>query len=219
MIIHRLFIMPHPDVSRIFTYFPELTDQQKTRFEALYPLYQEWNEKINVVSRKDIENIYIRHVLHSMAIAKMVSFQPDTHILDVGTGGGFPGIPLAILFPEARFHLVDSIGKKISVVQAVAEALALKNVTAEHARAEKVKGSYDFVVTRAVARLKTLLQWSRKHVKGESVHPLYNGLLALKGGDLREELKEARTKHALHSLTDYFEEPFFQEKYVVYVPL
>lgn len=210
--------MPQSDVSRIFTYFPELTTQQKEQFEALYPLYQEWNEKINVVSRKDIENIYIRHVLHSLAIAKVISFQPAAQILDVGTGGGFPGIPLAILFPETEFHLVDSINKKIKVVQAVSDALGLQNVTAEHTRAENVDGRYDFVVTRAVARLKLLLQWCRKQIKADSVHSIQNGLLALKGGDLVEELQETRANHVLHPLTDYFQEPYFEEKYVVYLP-
>ena len=210
--------MPHADVSRIFTYFPELSLQQKERLEALYPLYQEWNEKINVVSRKDIENIYIRHVLHSLTIAKVVSFRSGAQILDVGTGGGFPGIPLAILFPETEFHLVDSINKKIKVVQAVADGLGLQNVTAEHIRAENVKGSYDFVITRAVARLSMLLQWCRKHIKATSTHAIQNGLLALKGGDLSEELKEAHVNYVLHSLTDYFQEPFFVQKYIVYVP-
>ncbi len=206
-------------LDRIFTYFPNLTDLQQQQFSDLYSLYREWNEKINVVSRKDVDNIYLHHVLHSLAIAKVVEFQLGAEVLDVGTGGGFPGIPLAILFPNTRFHLVDSIGKKIIVVQAVTEALNLKNVTSEHTRAEKINSKYDFVVTRAVARLKVLLQWSRKHIKAESNHTIFNGLLALKGGNLREELKESRTNYSLYPLTDFFLEEYFDQKYVVYVPL
>ncbi len=210
---------PTEQLDRIFTYFPNLTHQQQQQFIQLYPLYQEWNEKINVVSRKDIENIHLHHVLHSLAIAKVVEFQSGAEVLDVGTGGGFPGIPLAILFPETRFHLVDSIGKKITVVQAVTEALNLKNVTSEHIRAEKVKTKYDFVVTRAVARLKQLLRWSQKHIKAESQHATFNGLLALKGGNLEAELKESRANYTLYPLTSLFSEAFFEQKYVVYVPL
>lgn len=212
-------ILPTDQLSRIFEYFPQLADLQRQQFASLYPLYQEWNQKINVISRKDVGNIYFHHVIHSLAIAKVVSFRPGAEVLDVGTGGGFPGIPLAILFPETKFHLVDSIGKKIKVVEAVADSLALKNVSAEHIRAEKVKGRYDFVVTRAVARLKLLLQWCRNRTKSESNHSIFNGLLALKGGNLQDELTETRLGHALYPLTDYFQEPFFQEKYVVYMPL
>jgi len=210
---------PSQQLNQIFTYFPHLTDNQKQQFTYLYPLYREWNDKINVVSRKDIENIYLHHVLHSLTLAKVVEFQPGAEVLDVGTGGGFPGIPLANLFPETSFHLVDSIGKKITVVQAVTEDLGLKNVTSEHIRAEKVKQEYDFVVTRAVARLKQLLLWPRKHVKAESTHTIFNGLLALKGGDLEVELKEARANYSLYPLTDFFPEEYFEQKYVVYVPL
>ena len=206
-------------LDQIFTYFPHLTDPQQQQLAKLFPLYREWNEKINVVSRKDIDNVYLHHVLHSLAIAKVVEFQPGAEVLDVGTGGGFPGIPLAILFPETQFHLVDSIGKKITVVQAVAETINLKNVTSEHARAEKVKHKYDFVVTRAVAHLKQLLQWSKNHIKAESQHTLFNGLLALKGGNLKEELKESRANYSLYPLTDFFPEDYFEQKCVVYVPL
>ncbi len=201
---------PSQQLDRIYHYFPDLSEQQKQQFSKLYPLYQEWNEKINVVSRKDVNNIYLHHVLHSLAIAKVVSFLPNARVLDVGTGGGFPGIPLAILLPETHFHLVDSIGKKIKVAQAVAEALELDNVTSEHIRAEKVKGQYDFVVTRAVARLQLLWTWCRKGISPNSQHELPNGMLCLKGGDLTEELKETNLSHRLYSLTDFFEEDFFE---------
>ncbi len=210
---------PSQQLNQIFAYFPELSEQQRQQLSELYPLYQEWNEKINVISRKDIDNIYLHHVLHSLALAKVVSFLPSARVLDVGTGGGFPGIPLAIFFPEAQFHLVDSIGKKIKVVEAVAYSLALKNISTEHIRAEKVKGQYDFVVTRAVAQLSTLIQWCHRKIKNESNHVLFNGLLALKGGDLTKELKEAKANHAIYSLNNYFQEPVFQEKHVVYTPL
>ena len=178
------------DASIVHSYFPDLTDVQKGQIDQLYPLYLEWNAKINVVSRKDIDQLYERHVLHSLAIAKFIQFLPGSHILDLGTGGGFPGVPLAILFPEAQFHLVDSINKKISVVNAVAEALQLKNLTAAHQRAEKVKGQFDFIVSRAVAKTKQLSMWSNQKIKTESLHSIGNGLLLLKGGDLAEELKE-----------------------------
>lgn len=201
-------------------YLPELTDQQKEQFAALGSLYQEWNEKINVVSRKDIDQLYERHVLHSLGIAQVMVFQPGMRILDVGTGGGFPGIPLAILYPQTQFHLVDSIGKKITVVKEVAAAIGLKNLTAEHQRAEKAPGKYDFVVSRAVARVAKLAPWVRQKIKEECLHPsLDNGLLLLKGGDLEEELKEAKLPYSLYALKDYFTEPFFETKQVVYIPL
>jgi 16S rRNA (guanine527-N7)-methyltransferase len=205
--------------SVIFRYFPNLSLNQIRRFEALGELYAEWNEKINVVSRKDIEHLYVRHVLHSLAIARVVEFKPGACVLDVGTGGGFPGIPLAILFPETDFHLVDSIGKKITVVRNVAEALGLDNVRAEQKRAEQLKQTYDFVVTRAVARLATLHGWIHNKVKAQSEHTLYNGLLALKGGDLEEELEEARLNYASYNISDYFDDEFFETKKVIYVPL
>jgi 16S rRNA (guanine527-N7)-methyltransferase len=203
----------------IFHYFPELTALQRRQIEKLQPLYKEWNEKINVISRKDIDNLYVNHVLHSLGIARVTSFRSGAKILDVGTGGGFPGIPLAILFPETQFHLVDSIGKKITVVQHVAEALGLKNVKAEQIRAEQIKGEYDFIVSRAVTRLKEFYGWVHNKVKKESVHSLYNGILYLKGGDLDEEMAELKKPHQIFELSDYFKEDFFETKKVVYVPL
>ncbi len=209
--------MQSPDI--IFKYFPDLTSSQKDQFTKLYLLYSEWNEKINVISRKDIENLYINHVLHSLGIAKIISFKPGTRVLDVGTGGGFPGIPLAILFPETQFHLVDSIGKKITVVKNVAEALGLKNIKAEQIRAEQIKGEYDFIVSRAVTRLKEFYGWINKKIKKTSSHQLFNGILYLKGGDLEEELDELKKPHQLISLSDFFKEEFFETKKVVYIPL
>ena len=200
-------------------YFPELTDTQKEQFGKLYELYKEWNEKINVISRKDIDNLYVNHVLHSLGIAKVISFKPGSSILDVGTGGGFPGIPLAILFPESQFHLVDSIGKKILVVQNVAKGVGLTNVNAEQARAEQLKGKYDFIVSRAVTRLKEFYGWVHNKAKPKSMHELYNGILYLKGGDLQEELAELKRPYQLFELSTFFDEDFFETKKVVYVPL
>lgn len=205
--------------SVVYHYFPNLTISQVRRFDALGELYREWNDKINVVSRKDIDQLYERHVLHSLAIAKVVQFKPGASILDVGCGGGFPGIPLAILFPDTHFHLVDSIGKKITVVRNVAEALGLENVKAEQKRAEEVKQKYDFVITRAVARLQKLHSWVNNKIKPDSMHSLYNGLLALKGGDLEEELEEAHLNYAEYEISNYFQEEFFETKKVIYVPL
>jgi 16S rRNA (guanine527-N7)-methyltransferase len=203
----------------IFHYFPNLTEKQRQQFSKLYPLYKDWNEKINVISRKDIDNLYINHVLHSLGIAKVNEFNPGASVLDVGTGGGFPGIPLAILFPETQFHLVDSIGKKITVVNNVAEALGLKNVRGEQVRAEQIKGEYDFIVSRAVTRLKEFYGWIHKKVKKQSSHKLYNGILYLKGGDLQEELTELKKLYHITHLSDHFKEEFFETKKVVYVPL
>ena len=203
----------------IFHYFPELTELQQTQIRKLQALYSEWNEKINVISRKDIDNLYINHVLHSLGIAKTATFKPGAKILDVGTGGGFPGIPLAILFPETEFHLVDSIGKKITVVKNVSEALGLKNIKAEQIRAEQIKGEYDFIVSRAVTRLKEFYGWVNKKIKKESIHSLYNGILYLKGGDLDEEMDELKKPYQIFELQDYFKEEFFETKKVVYVPL
>jgi len=203
----------------IFSYFPELTELQKQQFSRLLPLYKEWNARINVISRKDIDNLYTNHVLHSLGIAKMTSFNPRASILDVGTGGGFPGIPLAILFPEARFHLIDSIGKKITVVKNVAEGIGLQNIRAEQIRAEQVKDEYDFIVSRAVTRLKEFYGWVHRKVSKESRHPLYNGILYLKGGDLEEELAELKKPHQLFELNTVFKEEFFETKKVVYIPL
>jgi 16S rRNA (guanine527-N7)-methyltransferase len=207
------------DSSIITKYFPALTDRQKQQFIQLAPLYKEWNDKINVVSRKDIENIYVNHVLHSLGIAKVISFAPGTDILDVGTGGGFPGIPLAILFPEVNFHLVDSIGKKITVVNEVAAALSLKNVSAEQIRAEQLKGKYDFIVSRAVTRMKEFYGWVNNKTKKDSKNSLDNGILYLKGGDLEEEMNELKRPYSIYHLSDYFKEEFFETKHVVYVPL
>ncbi len=201
----------------VFTFFPELTGQQKNQLRQLMPLYTAWNEKINVISRKDLPNLYEHHVLHSLGVGKVITFKPGTTVLDVGTGGGFPGIPLAILFPEVQFHLVDSIGKKITVVKAVAESLGLKNVTAQQIRAEELKGSYDFVVSRAVAPLATLYKWVHRSINKTSRHDLRNGLLALKGGDLTEEIKALKRPCRIYNLHEYFPLPFFETKRVVFV--
>ena len=202
----------------ILKYFPNLTDEQKERFAALDGLYRDWNAKINVISRQDIDALYEKHVLHSLSIAKVVNFKPGTEILDVGTGGGFPGIPLAILYPMVDFHLVDSIGKKIKVVQEVANALGLKNVKAEQARVEQLTTTYDFVISRAVTRLKPFLGWVRYkiHKSGNNDRP--NGVLYLKGGDLGEELSEITDRYRVYDLSDYFDEPFFETKKLIYVP-
>jgi len=207
------------DQEIIFRYFPELTETQKSQFTRLSALYSDWNEKINVISRKDIENLYTNHVLHSLGIAKVMAFKPGASVLDVGTGGGFPGIPLAILFPETNFHLVDSIGKKIVVVKAVAEGLGLKNIKGEQIRAELIKDKYDFMVSRAVTRLKEFYGWVHQKVKDKSNHDLVNGILYLKGGDLNQELSELKKPYSLYDLSAYFKEDFFETKKVVYVPI
>jgi 16S rRNA (guanine527-N7)-methyltransferase len=207
-------------MSSIIThYFPDLTADQKTQFEKLHSLYVEWNAKINVISRKDIDNLYVNHVLHSLGIAKVQTFLPGSSILDVGTGGGFPGIPLAILFPEVQFHLVDSIGKKITVVTEVSKGLGLRNVKAEHIRAEQIKNEYDFIVSRAVTRLKEFYGWIHRKTKKQNKHQRENGILYLKGGDLEEELNELKRPLQVYNLSDYFQESFFETKKVVYVPL
>ena len=199
-------------------YFPELTVLQKEQFEKLYGLYLEWNAKINVISRKDMDAFYERHVLHSLGIAKVISFQPNTHILDVGTGGGFPGIPLAILFPEVKFELIDSIGKKVKVVQEVSQALGLQNSSAQQLRAEAFTGKVDFVVSRAVTQMESFVPWVQKKIKPESKHSLQNGILYLKGGDLTEELKSfPAAEH--YELKRFFKSPFFETKKVVHLPL
>ena len=200
-------------------YFPDLTEKQLEQFELLFPLYKEWNEKINVISRKDIDNIMLHHVLHSLAIAKIVDFKPGTEILDVGTGGGFPGIPLAILFPECQFFLVDSIGKKIKVVEEIAKDLGLLNVQAKHARAEDIDQDFEFVVSRAVTRITPFYYWIHKKISPNHFHALRNGILYLKGGDLKEELEEFGKKHKLYDLSTIFEEDFFETKKVLYVPI
>lgn len=200
-------------------YFPEISDTQLQQFEQLFPLYVEWNEKINVISRKDIDNLMLHHVLHSLAIAKFIQFRPGTEILDVGTGGGFPGIPLAILFPECSFLMVDSIGKKIKVVDGVVEGLGLTNVRAEHIRAEDVDQDFEFIVSRAVTRLSPFYYWVRKKISPNHFHTQRNGLILLKGGDLKEEIEELERKTKVIDLPSYFEEPFFETKKLVYVPM
>ncbi|WP_435354694.1 16S rRNA (guanine(527)-N(7))-methyltransferase RsmG [Emticicia sp. SJ17W-69] len=206
------------DINIIIKYFPKLSEKQLKQFGQLQELYTFWNAQINVVSRQDIENLYEKHVLHSLGIAKVMSFKAGTEILDVGTGGGFPGIPLAILFPECHFHLVDSIGKKIKVVTEVAQSIGLKNLTAQHERAENVANDYDFVISRAVTRLKPFYGWVKDKVTNNHFNDLKNGILYLKGGDLEEELQEFGGKYSLYNLSEYFEEEFFETKKVVYVP-
>ena len=201
----------------IYKYFPGLTPQQKQQIEQLPQLYNHWNSQINVISRKDIDLLFERHVLHSLGIAKVYSFLPDQQVLDVGTGGGFPGIPLAILLPETQFFLVDSIGKKIKVVNEVAKAIGLKNVKAEHTRAEDVPVKFDFVVSRAVTQLKEFYPWVKGKFNKESKGDLANGILYLKGGDLAQEIKESGLKVQQHHLKDYFTEEFFDTKQVIYI--
>lgn len=209
-------------IALIEKYFPNLTPEQHARFDQLEPLYKEWNEKINVISRQDIENLEERHVLHSLAIAKVIQFLPGSKVLDLGTGGGFPGIPLAILFPETQFVLVDGTGKKIRVVQEVANALGLDNVVAIHSRAEEIKmnASFDFVLSRGVATLDKLLVWSQRFLKKKHIHVLPNGVLALKGGNLSVEIRELPGKGQeyteIYPIRNFFREAFFDEKSVVY---
>ena len=202
----------------ITKYFPKMTERQKEQFAALLPLYEDWNSKINVISRKDMDNFYEHHVLHSLAIAKVQPFKTMAEILDVGTGGGFPGIPLAIMFPDANFYLIDSIGKKIKVVSDVAQQLDLKNVRAEQIRAEQVEGDYDFIVSRAVTDLSQFTQWVRGKVSDSHYHTLRNGILYLKGGDLAEELAPFKKKVRTWDISDFFEEEFFDTKKVIYLP-
>lgn len=202
----------------ILNYFPDLTDLQHQQFAKLESLYQDWNLKINVVSRKDIDELYLRHVLHSLGIAKIQPFLPGSYILDVGTGGGFPGIPLAILFPKTRFHLVDSIGKKIKVVDEVVSGLELKNVKTTNDRVENITGKYDFIVSRAVAQMDTFVRWTQGKIAKKNQHELKNGILYLKGGDLDAELQNF-PEATVYPLKKYFEEDFFDTKSVVHLPL
>lgn len=204
---------------RIKNYFPELTEKQQSQYQALYELYADWNSKINVISRKDIENLYLHHVLHSLGITCMLHFKPGTSIMDLGTGGGFPGIPLAILFPEVHFHLVDSIGKKIKVGQAVAEAIGLENVSFRHCRGEEEKQQFDFVVSRAVMPLADLVKIVRKNIQKEQHNALPNGLICLKGGELAHEVLPFKHQALTVELSDTFKEEYFNTKKVVYVPL
>ena len=203
----------------ILKYFPNLSEVQQQQFAALYDLYTDWNSKINVISRKDITNLYEHHVLHSLGIAKVMQFRPETAVMDLGTGGGFPGIPLAILFPETHFHLVDSIGKKVKVATEIANAIGLKNVTTRHCRAEEEKQLFDFVVSRAVMPLTDLLKIIRKNIKKEQLNALPNGLICLKGGELEREVMPVKHQTLMYDLKDYFEEEFFETKKVVYVTI
>lgn len=203
----------------IADYFPDLSSLQLQQFNKLQSLYTEWNEKINVISRKDMDNFYLHHVLHSLAIAKVIQFQPGTQVLDIGTGGGFPGIPLAILFPDTKFHLTDSIGKKITVVKAVAESLELKNVKATHARVETISGGFDFITARAVAPATELIQWTKGLLLNESINNLPNGWLFLKGGNLNVELEPFENQLTQYPINNFFKEDFFEEKYVLHIAL
>ncbi|SEK72719.1 16S rRNA (guanine(527)-N(7))-methyltransferase RsmG [Parapedobacter koreensis] len=209
----------NPTADIIYRYFPKLSDAQRRQFQQLGELYPFWNAQINVVSRKDIDSLYLHHVLHSLGIAKFINFVPHTRILDVGTGGGFPGIPLAILFPEVHFQLVDSIGKKIKVVREVAAAIGLKNVEADHIRAEQLDEKYDFIVSRAVTRLVDFYPWVSNKLLKKDKNAIPNGILYLKGGNLTEEIREARLKAEVHPLSAYFEEAFFETKHLVYIPV
>jgi 16S rRNA (guanine527-N7)-methyltransferase len=202
----------------ISKYFPDLSPEQIRQFSMLEALYADWNEKINVISRKDMEHLYERHILHSLAIAKVIQFKAGTEILDIGTGGGFPGIPLAIMFPDSNFYLVDSIGKKIKVVKAVAESIGLSNVKGEQIRAEEVDQQFDFIVSRAVTQTGPFLHWVKGKILKNSFHSIHNGLLLLKGGDLKEELAEVKKHFRLYNLSDYFSEEFFETKKVLYIP-
>lgn len=205
-------------MQEILNYFPDLSDDQKTSFEKLSELFKDWNQKINVVSRKDIDELYLRHVLHSLAIAKFQEFLPGSKILDVGTGGGFPGIPLAILFPETHFHLVDSKAKKIKVVENVVQGLDLKNVSVGHGRVEEMDGEYDFIVSRAVAQMPTFVHWVKGKIAKKNKHARKNGILYLKGGDLEEELGRYQTAE-VYDLDSIFKEEFFETKKLVYLPM
>lgn len=206
-------------MQHIKSYFPNLSPQQESQFAALGDLYTDWNAKINVISRKDIDNLYLHHILHSLGIAKAINFTADTTILDVGTGGGFPGIPLAILFPECKFHLIDRIGKKIKVAQSVAEAINLENVSFQHGSVEELKTEYDFVVSRAVMPLPDLLRLIRKNIKKEQQNALPNGLLCLKGGELQQEIAPVKKTSIVFNLSDFFKEEYFKTKKVVYVQI
>lgn len=196
----------------------DLTGKQEQRFQTLKDLYVYWNERINLISRKDTEHLFEKHILHSLGIAKVIRFKSGSELLDVGTGGGFPGIPLAIMFEDSNFHLVDSILKKIKVVKEISRELELDNITSEQIRAEKVSGSYDFVISRAVTRMKPFYQWIQNKLKKDSFNELENGILYLKGGELEEEMNELKKPYQIYNLSEYFEEPFFETKKVVYVP-
>jgi 16S rRNA (guanine527-N7)-methyltransferase len=202
----------------VLKYFPQLSQNQIQQFSSLKKIYAEWNEKINVISRKDIDNLYERHVLHSLSIAKFIQFRNATKIMDLGTGGGFPGVPLAIFFPDCRFHLVDSIGKKLKIVEAVKDEVGLKNVFTFHSRAEELKFQYDFIVSRAVAPLAELLQWTKGKYLSKDLNTYSNGLICLKGGDIDAELSTVKRAQK-YPVTDYFEEAYFKDKFVIYIPV
>lgn len=204
-------------MENILKYFPDITPRQKEQFAALYDLYYDWNSKINVISRKDIENLYLHHVLHSLSIAKYITFKPGTTIMDMGCGGGFPGIPLAIMFPEVQFHLVDSIGKKVRVAAEIANAIGLTNVRTSHSRAEEIKEKYSFVVSRAVMQLPDLVKICRKNISKEQNNALPNGIICLKGGDMTAETAPFKNCREIVNVSDYFQEEFFKDKKVVYV--
>ena len=206
-------------MEKILEYFPSLTDKQKEQFAALYDLYFDWNNKINVISRKDIENLYLHHVLHSLAIAKAIQFRPGTTVMDFGCGGGFPGIPLAIMFPETRFHLVDSIGKKIRVATEIAAAIGLTNITATHSRVQEIKEKYNFVVSRAVMQLPELIKICKKNISKEQINALPNGVICLKGGNIEGEIQPFRNYVETTDLATYFKEDYFKDKKIVYVPI
>lgn len=206
-------------MEQILKYFPHLTEEQQKQLSALYELYADWNSKINVISRKDIGNLYEHHVLHSLGIAKVINFRPGSEVMDLGTGGGFPGIPLAILFPDTRFKLVDSIGKKLKVAAGVAQSIGLKNVSVCHERAEDEKGRFDFVVSRAVMPLPDLMKIIGKNIRKEQQNALPNGLICLKGGELQQEVQPFKHKATLWNLSEFFEEEFFETKKIVYVPM
>lgn len=206
-------------MEQILHYFPALTEKQKEQFAALDALYRDWNAKINVISRKDIDNLYEHHILHSLGIAKVIRFRPGSSVLDIGTGGGFPGIPLAILFPEVKFHLLDSIGKKVKVAQAVAEAIGLENVRCSHRNVMEDKEKYDFVVSRAVMQMSDLVKLIRKNVHHEQKNSLPNGIICLKGGDIQSEMRPFKHCCEVWPLSTYFEEEFFETKKVAYVSL
>lgn len=206
-------------MDKIVKYFPDLTERQREQLAALLPLYEEWNAQINVISRKDMDHFYEHHVLHSLAIAKAVRFKPMAEVLDVGTGGGFPGVPLAIMFPDARFTLIDSIGKKIKVVSDVIERLALANTKALQIRAEQLDGEFDFVVSRAVTTLPEFVPWVKGKISKTQYHTLHNGILYLKGGNLDTELAPFRKKVRTWNISDWFDEEYFETKKVIYLPL
>jgi len=206
------------EIDQLLQYFPQLSAEQISQFELLEPLYTDWNAKINVISRKDMDHFFVHHVLHSLGIAKVVNFPEGTKILDIGTGGGFPGIPLAILFPECQFHLVDSIGKKIQVVKDVVKQLKLKNVEAQQARAESLNRKYHFVVSRAVTQMEKFLPWVKGKFRKEDVMDIPNGILYLKGGDVDSEMEDLNLTYVCYHLEDYFKDAFFETKKVIYIP-